>query len=180
MSSLETQRSRQRDSDRKTRVHLSPYDRVKFILLFTIVYLVLVWASLADNPLISVRDAFNEVTRTRSWLFALIVIEILRQMHFIISELVVPYHGVWQKYFQAVDFTLHRLSDWTRYRLSRVIKAVIFVALLAVVLGAIYKETPVRALFLPQLLYGKHCPCWDNCSLESFSSSFNLGQCSGF
>lgn len=166
MSSLESQGSRQRDSDRKTRVHLSLYDRIKFILLFVIVYLVLVWASLADNPLLSVGDAFNEITRTRTWLLFLIVIEILRQMHFLISELAAPYHGIWQKYFQAVDFALHRLSDWTRYRLSRVIKAIIFVCLLAVVLGAIYKETPVRALFfapsalwrmlpmLGQLLFG--------------------------
>lgn len=148
MSSIESQSSRQRDSDRKTRVHLSLYDRIKFILLFVIVYLVLVWASLADNPLLSVSDAFNEVTRTRGWLLLLVVIEILRQMHFLVSEVVAPYHGIWQKYFRAVDFALHRLSDWTRYRLSRVIKAIIFVCLLAVVLGAVYKETPVRALFL--------------------------------
>lgn len=148
MSSLESQTSRQRDSDRKTRVHLSPYDRVKFILLFAIVFLVLVWASLADNPLLSVSDAFNEVTRTRTWLIYLVVIEVLRQMHFLVSEIAAPYHGIWTKYFQAVDFTLHRLSDWTRYRLSRVIKAILFICLLSVVLGAIYKETPVRALFL--------------------------------
>ena len=148
MSSSETQTSRQRDSDRKTRVHLSLYDRVKFILLFAVVYLVLVWASLADNPLLSVNDAFNEVTRTRTWLIYLVIIEIVRQMHFLVSELAAPYHGIWTRYFQAVDFAVHRFSDWTRYRLSRVIKAILFVCLLAVVLGAIYKETPVRALFL--------------------------------
>jgi len=148
VSSSETQTSRQRDSDRKTRVHLSLYDRVKFILLFAVVYLVLVWASLADNPLLSVNDAFNEVTRTRTWLIYLVIIEIVRQMHFLVSELAAPYHGIWTRYFQAVDFAVHRFSDWTRYRLSRVIKAILFVCLLAVVLGAIYKETPVRALFL--------------------------------
>ncbi len=158
MSSVEPQGSRQRDSDRKTRVHLSVYDRSKFILLFVIVYLVLVWAALADNPLLSVSDAFNEITRTRTWLLVLVVIEILRQMHFLISEIAAPYHGIWQKYFQAVDFALHRLSDWTRYRLSRVIKALIFIALLAVVLGAIYKETPVRALFLAPSALWKTLP----------------------
>ncbi len=158
MSSLESQTSRQRDSDRKTRVHLSLYDRIKFILLFAIVYLVLVWASLADNPLLSVNDAFSEVTRTRTWLIYLVVVEILRQMHFLVSELAAPYHGIWQKYFQVVDFTLHRLSDWTRYRLSRVIKAIVFICLLAVVLWAIYKETPVRALFLAPSALWKTLP----------------------
>lgn len=158
MSSAEPQGSRQRDSDRKTRVHLSIYDRSKFLLLFVIVYLVLVWAALADNPLLSVGDAFNEITRTRTWLLVLVVIEILRQMHFLVSEIAAPYHGIWQKYFQAVDFALHRLSDWTRYRLSRVIKALIFITLLAVVLGAIYKETPVRALFLAPSALWKTLP----------------------
>ena len=158
MSSTEPQGGRQRDSDRKTRVHLSVYDRSKFVLLFAIVYLVLVWAALADNPLLSIGDAFNEITRTRTWLLILVVIEILRQMHFLVSEVAAPYHGIWQKYFQAVDFALHRLSDWTRYRLSRVIKAIIFIALLAVLLGAIYKQTPVRALFLAPSALWKTLP----------------------
>ena len=57
------------------------------------------------------------------------------------------YHGIWQRYFAFTDRIIHKLSDWTRFRLSRVIKWLVFIALLSVVLGAVYKETPVRALF---------------------------------
>lgn len=155
MSSLEpAQMSRTRDSDRKTRVHLSIYDRSKFLILFVAVFFILVWASLADNPLLSFGDAVNETSRTRNWLLVLFVLEVVRQIHFLVSELASPYHGIWQKYFGAVDSLLHRLSDWTRYRLSRVIKACIAIGLFAVVLGAIYKETPIRALFLaPKALW---------------------------
>ena len=154
MSSLDHNSSRQRDSDRTTRVHLSIYDRAKFLLLFTLVYLILVWAAMADNPILSFSDAASEIARGKTWLLGLSVIEVLRQMHFLVSELVAPYHGIWQKYFSLVDRLLHTLSDWTRYRLSRVIKALLMVFLLAVVLGAIYKETPVRALFLaPKALW---------------------------
>ncbi|CAB4344541.1 unannotated protein [freshwater metagenome] len=154
MSSLDQNSSRQRDGDRTTRVHLSIYDRAKFLLLFTLVYLILVWAAMADNPILSFSDAASEIARGKTWLLGLSVIEILRQMHFLVSELVAPYHGIWQKYFSLVDRLLHTLSDWTRYRLSRVIKALLMVFLLAVVLGAIYKETPVRALFLaPKALW---------------------------
>ncbi|MCX6427581.1 MAG: AAA family ATPase [Actinobacteria bacterium] len=154
MSSLDQNSSRQRDSDRTTRVHLSIYDRAKFLLLFTLVYLILVWAAMADNPILSFSDAASEIARGKTWLLGLAGIEILRQMHFLVSELVAPYHGIWQKYFSLVDRLLHTLSDWTRYRLSRVIKALLMVFLLAVVLGAIYKETPVRALFLaPKALW---------------------------
>ena len=49
---------------------------------------------------------------------------------------------------------LGKLSDWNRFRLGRVIKWLVFVAMLSVILGAIYKETPVRALFLaPKALW---------------------------
>jgi len=143
-----------RDSDRKTRIHLSIYDRVKFLLLFAIVYLILVWALLADNPLLSIGDSASEVANTKPWLFVLFAIEVLRQLHFGLSEILAPYHGFWQKYFATTDRIIHKLSDWNRYRLGRVIKAALLVALLAVVLGAIYKETPVRALFLaPKALW---------------------------
>ena len=148
MSQLENGISRPRDTDRKTRIHLSFYDRVKFLLFFGITYLVLTWSTLADNPILSVEDALNETARTKTWLIGLAVIEIVRQIHFIIAELLAPYHGIWTKYFAFVDRQLHRLSDWTRFRLSRLIKWVLVISLLAVILGAVYKEPPIKALFL--------------------------------
>ncbi len=154
MSTLDIKNSRERDSDRKTRVHLSIYDRTKFLILFVVVFLVLVWADMADNPIISFSDAAHEIGKSKGWLLVLGIIEILRQIHFLASEIAAPYHGIWQKYFSTVDRVLHKLSDWTRYRLSRVIKAALMVFLLAVVLGAVYKETPIRALFLaPKALW---------------------------
>ena len=148
MSQLENGISRPRDTDRKTRIHLSIYDRVKFLLFFGITYLVLTWSTLADNPILSVEDALNETARTKTWLIGLAVIEVVRQIHFIIAELLAPYHGIWTKYFAFVDRQLHRLSDWTRFRLSRLIKWVLVIFLLAVILGAVYKEPPIKALFL--------------------------------
>ena len=148
MSQLENGISRPRDTDRKTRIHLSIYDRVKFLLFFGITYLVLTWSTLADNPILSVEDALNETARTKTWLIGLAAIEVVRQIHFIIAELLAPYHGIWTKYFAFVDRQLHRLSDWTRFRLSRLIKWVLVIFLLAVILGAVYKEPPIKALFL--------------------------------
>jgi cell division protease FtsH len=148
MSQLENGISRPRDTDRKTRIHLSIYDRVKFLLFFGITYLVLTWSTLADNPILSVEDALNETARTKTWLIGLAAIEVVRQIHFIIAELLAPYHGIWTKYFAFVDRQLHRLSDWTRFRLSRLIKWVLVISLLAVILGAVYKEPPIKALFL--------------------------------
>jgi len=148
MSQLENKPSRARDTDRKTRIHLSFYDRTKFFLLFGITFFILVWSNLADNPILSFSDSVKDVSQSKRWLLGLVVIEVIRQVHFALAELLAPYHGLWQRYFTFVDRLLHKLSDWTRFRLSRVIKWLLFVFLLSVVLGAIYKETPVRALFL--------------------------------
>ena len=148
MSELENRTSRPRDIDRKTRIHFSFYDRIKFLLLFGITYLVLTWSSLAENPILSVEDALNETASTKSWLIVLAVIEVIRQIHFILAELLAPYHGIWKRYFEFVDRQVHRLSDWTRFRLSRLIKWALILSLLAVILGAIYDEPPVKAFFL--------------------------------
>ena len=146
--------SRIRDDERKTRVHLTFFDRTKFLLLFLTVYLVLVWAALADNPLLSFSDGSKEIFNSRKWLVLLFIIEVIRQLHFALAELLAPYHGVWQRYFKLVDRIIYKLSDWNRYRLGRVIKGLLLVALLAIVLGAVYHETPVKALFLaPKALW---------------------------
>lgn len=154
MSNIEQYTSRMRDSDRKVRIHLSIFDRLKFLITLTIVYFTLAWALMADNPLLGFTDAINEVGSSRPWLFVLAGIEIIRQIHFLIAEFAAPYHGGWQKYFAFTDRLVHKISDWNRYRLSRAIKVLIWIALLSVVLGAIYNQPPVQALFLaPKALW---------------------------
>ena len=146
--------SRKRDSERRTRVHLSFFDRIKFLLLFGITYLVLVWALLSENPLYSFQDAAIKVANDKTWLFWLAAAEVIRQIHFLISEFVSPYHRLWQWYFKTIDRVLHIFSDWTRYRISRVVKWLIWIAITAVILGAIYKLPPAQALFMaPQALW---------------------------
>ena len=149
-----TIQSRPRDTDRKTRVHLSVYDRTKFLMLFTLTFFVLAWASMADNPLLSFNDAIVKTADEKLWLLVLAGVEIVRQIHFILAELLAPYHGIWLKYFSFVNRLLGKLSDWNRFRLGRVIKWLVFVAMLSIILGAVYKETPIRALFLaPKALW---------------------------
>ena len=146
MSTVTQFESRLRDTDRKTRIHLSFFDRIKFLFAFTLTFFVLVWSDMAGNPLLSFNDALSERSRTTWWLFLLAAVEVIRQIHFLISEFASPYHGFWQRYFAFIDRTLHRISDWNRFRLSRAIKLLLWIALLAVILGAVYDEAPVRAL----------------------------------
>ena len=79
--------SRPKDSDRKTRVHLSFYDRIKFLLFFAVVFFVLVWADMAGDETLGFEKAVIDSASQRWWIFPLIAIEAIRQTHFLISEL---------------------------------------------------------------------------------------------
>lgn len=140
--------SRLRDSDRKTRAPLSLFDRAKFTLLFLGTYLLLIWAAMADNPLLSFTDAAGVQADAYPWLFLLLLIELVRQVHFFLAEKIAGYHRFWSGYFAFITRQTLRLGDWTRFRLARAFKALLWVGLLAVVLGAVYQQPPAKALFL--------------------------------
>ena len=49
--------------------------------LLAIIWFVLVWASMADNPLLPFVDAAREQVRAASWVLVLFGLEVLRQLH---------------------------------------------------------------------------------------------------
>jgi cell division protease FtsH len=145
----------QRTPKAATRKRMSLWDRVRLLLLFVIAWLIIVWASMADNPLLPFTDAALIQLRDSQWLLWLAGIEVLRQIHFFISEKSPAYHRFWsEKVFGGFNRGIHRrFSDWTRYRLSRLIKIVLFLALFAVVAAEILDTSPILALFqAPALL----------------------------
>ena len=50
---------------------------------------------MANNPLIGFADAARIEARSASWVFVLIALEALRQIHFLISEHWAGYHRFW-------------------------------------------------------------------------------------
>ncbi|HEY7272325.1 MAG TPA: AAA family ATPase, partial [Actinoplanes sp.] len=144
--------------ERTTRKKLPLWDRVKFLLLFTVVWFILVWTSMADNPLLPFQDAMRELAYSGKGITIMVLagLEVLRQLHYLISEHASWYHRLWtQGVFGGIERTTHRMfSDWTRFRLVRVFKWLLFIALLAVVLGSVLKTSPLTALFqIPALLW---------------------------
>ena len=138
------------------RKHLPLWDRVKFLLLFALLFVFLVATEL-DNPLLPVSEAIRHTVETRWWLLALAGIEVLRQIHFLISEYWGGYNRFWvDRVFGGLERTgQRRLSDWTRFRLARTLKWLFWIGLLAVVLAAAWDTTPVRALVrLPSAFWG--------------------------
>jgi cell division protease FtsH len=145
-----------RDDTRRTRPKLAFWDRIKFILLLSLLWLVLVWAAMADNPLLPFVDAARIEARESMWVFVLLGLEIIRQAHFLISERWAGYHYFWtHRVFGGFERVTHRrLSDWTRFRLARAVKWIFWIVVFAFVAGAVLDTSPVLALFeAPAILW---------------------------
>ena len=146
------------ERQRTTRKKLPIWDRVKFLLLFAVAWFGLIWTSMADDPILPFEDALREQVRSGKGITIMVLfgIEVLRQLHYLVSEHVSWYHRLWtQGIFGGLERTSHRMfSDWTRFRLIRVFKWLLFIVLLAIVLGSLLKTSPMVALFqIPALLW---------------------------
>jgi cell division protease FtsH len=147
--------SRPRDDERATRKPLGLWDRSKFLVLLVAMFFFFVWAEMADDPLLPFSEAVRMVERAKWWLFALAAIEAVRQLHFLVAERSARYHRLWSSgVFERVNRGTDAVDPWTRFRLARVVKAVVVVVVAAFALGAIFDVPPGIALFeLPKRVY---------------------------
>ncbi|SDF45129.1 AAA family ATPase [Pseudonocardia oroxyli] len=138
------------------RKKMSLWDRSKILLLLVIAFFVIVWSQVADNPLMTFPDALRIELVDSQWLLWLAGVEVLRQLHYFLSERWSAYHVFWtQKVFGGTDRMLkRRWSDWTRFRVARALKWVAFIVLVALVAGAALGTSPFLAIFqAPALLF---------------------------
>jgi ATP-dependent Zn protease len=139
---------RPREEDILTRRPLPLWDRIRWLLLLLAVWLLLVFTVMGDNPLIGFLDACRIQVQMGWWVFLLAGLEVLHQVHVIISERSARYHQFWlHKVWGRWERTSHsKLSDWTRFRIGRVIFWVLFVVIVAIVAGKIIHLPPALAL----------------------------------
>jgi cell division protease FtsH len=135
--------------DRTTRPRLKLGGRISFLLVFAATWFLLVWSAVASDPILPWSDAFRIELTDAAWVLVLFGLELLRQIHFLISERSSAYHGFWMnKVFGASQrFGERRFNDWTRYRMARVVKWLVFIALAMIVLGKFLHTSPVLAAF---------------------------------
>src|SRR6202042_2471765 len=147
-----TSSSRPRAEDRLTRKRLPLWDRIKLLVMLGILWLVLVWTVVADggpgkfDSLFA--DAWRTEVRNARWLIVLIALEVLRQIHFVISEHWAGYNQFWVRgVFGGTErLTRRKFSDWTRFRLWRAFTWVFWIAVLALILGKVKDSSPIVAL----------------------------------
>ena len=86
---------RPRDEDWLTRKPLSFWDRIKFLVLLGLVWFILVWSVMANDPLVGFSDALKIEVQSGWWVFVLLGLEVIRQIHFLISEHSRGYNRFW-------------------------------------------------------------------------------------
>jgi cell division protease FtsH len=132
------------------------WDRIKFLLLFSAAFFVMVWAAFAGNPILPFEDAMRLELVDASWLVVLFGIELVRQIHYVVGEHSAAYHHFWTDsvFGRSERFSQRRMSPWNRFRLIRAFKWTLFVAIFLFVLGKILNTSPVLAGFmLPALIW---------------------------
>jgi cell division protease FtsH len=145
-----------RDTERPTRKPLPLWDRVKFLLLLALVWLLLTWASMANNPLMGFSDAARTEARSGVWVFVLMGLEAIRQIHYLISEHWAGYHRFWTNtvFGRFERMTHRRLSDWTRFRIRRLLTWVFWIVVATLVVGELIHTGPIEALIQgPKLVW---------------------------
>jgi cell division protease FtsH len=147
---------RPREEDSLTRKRMSFWDRIKWLVLLAAIWLILVWSVMADNPLIGFVDATRIEVSEGWWVFALAGLEVLHQMHFLISEHWAAYNQFWINRIWGGfhRFTNRKLSAWTQFRIGRLVRWIVIIAVIAIITGKIIHATPLLALLkIPALIW---------------------------
>ena len=147
---------RPREEDVLTRRRLSLWDRSKWLILLIVIWLLLVWSLMANNPLIGFVDACKIEAQIGWWVFILIGLELIHQIHFFISERSAAYHQFWLKKVWGgwARFSDRRISAWTKFRINRVISWIVVIAVIAIITGKIIHAAPLSALLrIPEIVW---------------------------
>jgi cell division protease FtsH len=148
--SIPEYRSRERDDERATRKPLPLWDRVKILLLLVGLWLLLLWATIANYPAgyMPLADAIPINLQNNGWLLVLAGAELIRQIHYLISERWARYHAFWtDRVFGAIERRAERMYDWTRFRIARVAKVLFWLIVIDLVIAKLFNLSPATALF---------------------------------
>ncbi len=138
--------SRPKESERATRKPISFWDRIKFLLLLAALFGFFVAAELADNPLLPNSEALRITLEGKWWILVLAALEVLREIHYFISEHSAGYHRMWQRgIFGRWNRRVQRIDPWKRYKISRAVKGTILVAVALLILARIFDTSIFRA-----------------------------------
>jgi cell division protease FtsH len=139
--------SRPRPSERTTRVRASFWDRIRFLLLLGFLWvcgLAVVWTTTVHPLGGPFFDAVRIALHDYAWIIWLAVIELVRQLHYLIEEHSTGYYALWEKkIFGGFAASTGKMDPWVRFRVARAVKLFIILFALSTFLGRIFHTEPV-------------------------------------
>ncbi|MFQ5966251.1 MAG: AAA family ATPase [Acidimicrobiia bacterium] len=124
------------DLKKERRPHVSVWERIRILLFLGVVLLFFV-AKDVNPPFVTWGDSFSDFASSAFGVFwlALIGLEVLRQIHYLVSEFSAGYHYFWQhKVFGGAERKVQsNTSEWFRYRMRRLVKIAVLIGVYVVV-----------------------------------------------
>ncbi len=138
--------SRPRGANASTRKPMPFWNRIKFLFWGGALFAFFFAAEMADNPMLPASEAFNKTLRGKWWLLALMGLELIRQIHYLICEHSASYYQFWRdKVFAGWNASISRIDPWKRHQTARTIKIVTILVVLNLVLAWIFDTNFFRA-----------------------------------
>lgn len=123
------------------------WDRVKVLVILGTLFAMFTASKHSQIPIMSWGEAFQDQLRAKWWMVALAGAEVLRQIHYLISERSEGWHKFWQtKFFGGWERRMSKMNAWNRFRLQRTVKRLIFVGIVALYFGSKWRVSPWEAL----------------------------------
>jgi cell division protease FtsH len=147
---------RPREEDIATRKRMSWWDHAKYLILLAVVWFLLVFSLMGDDPLIGFLDALRLEVGLAWWVFAIAGAEFLHQLHFVISGRWGRYHQFWlhSVWERTERFKNRHFSAWTQFRFWRMVRWVLAIAVVGIIAGKIIHVSPALALLkIPALAW---------------------------
>jgi len=120
----------------KPRRPVSLFDRVKILVILAAVFVFLLWRLRSEQPAYTFGDAAITQIQRSGWILTLALIEVVRQLHYLVSEQNAKYNHFWvETVWGGLDRWKDRRDPWLRYRTARAAKFIaaylVFSAILA-------------------------------------------------
>ena len=92
-------------------------------------------------------DGFWETVEKQAWVWVLMGLEVVRQLHFVIAEHWSGYYRFWKfKVFARVESRQSRMDPWVRFRIGRVLRILFWLLMFGVIVGQFTDQNPIAAL----------------------------------
>jgi cell division protease FtsH len=131
--------SRPKESEREYRTPVHPWDRVRLLVFLLGAFFVLVMADVSSMD-ISFREAFQDQVGRRWWLLALVLLEVIRQLHYYLQEQSKGYYRAWRRTLEREEAALAKINPFVRFRLGRLARLVVIAWILGAVIAAFISQ----------------------------------------